>query len=138
MPAWGARPWHLIQESVRRIQRHWADCLHEGRDAATSGGDNLRTLTLVERAYESADAGRRCRWNAGMSAGPSAVAASGGIGRSSSSISPPAPRTDAAPSLALSKGALGPVAALEARRAKGMLLQAWHRDGISQLSFAMP
>ncbi|MGG5820003.1 Gfo/Idh/MocA family protein [Falsiroseomonas sp. HW251] len=58
VPAWGARPWHVIQDSVRRIQRHWVECLHERRPAATSGADNLRTLQLVELAYASAAAGR--------------------------------------------------------------------------------
>jgi predicted dehydrogenase len=58
VPAWGARPWHVIQDSVRRIQRHWVDCLEAGREAATSGADNLRTLQLVELAYASAAAGR--------------------------------------------------------------------------------
>ena len=58
VPAWGARPWHVIQDSVLRIQRHWVECLREGRAAATSGADNLRTLQLVELAYASAAAGR--------------------------------------------------------------------------------
>jgi predicted dehydrogenase len=58
VPAWGARPWHVIQDSVRSIQRHWVDCLRDGRPAATSGADNLRTLQLVELAYASAAAGR--------------------------------------------------------------------------------
>jgi predicted dehydrogenase len=57
VPAWGARPWHTIQDSVRAIQRHWVACLRDGREPDTSGADNLRTLALVERAYESAAAG---------------------------------------------------------------------------------
>ena len=58
VPSWGARPWHVIQDSVRRIQRHWVDCLVAGREPATSGRDNLRTLQLVELAYLSAETGR--------------------------------------------------------------------------------
>lgn len=58
VPAWGARPWHVIQDSVRRIQQHWVECLMSGREPATSGRDNLRTLQLVELAYASAEAGR--------------------------------------------------------------------------------
>ena len=58
VPNWGARPWHNIQDSVRAIQRHWIDCLRDGGTPDTSGADNLKTLALVERAYESAAAGR--------------------------------------------------------------------------------
>jgi predicted dehydrogenase len=48
---WASRPWHNIQESVVAIQRHWVDCLGSGREPATSGADNLKTLALVEAAY---------------------------------------------------------------------------------------
>ena len=58
VPSWGAKPWHVIQESVVNIQRHWVDCLRSGREPATSGRDNLRTLDLVMKAYESAKTGR--------------------------------------------------------------------------------
>jgi len=51
---WATRPWHNIQESVLAIQNHWIDCLRGGREAETSGRDNLKTLALVEAAYESA------------------------------------------------------------------------------------
>jgi predicted dehydrogenase len=46
---WASRPWHNIQESVQTIQRHWVDCLRSGKEPATSGRDNLKTLALVER-----------------------------------------------------------------------------------------
>ena len=52
--AWASRPWHNIQESVLAIQQHWVDCLKAGREPATSGRDNLKTLALVEAAYASA------------------------------------------------------------------------------------
>ncbi len=55
---WASRPWHNIQESVLNIQRHWAECLRTGGMPETSGSDNLRTLALVQAAYESAVAGR--------------------------------------------------------------------------------
>ncbi|MDE3174601.1 MAG: Gfo/Idh/MocA family oxidoreductase [Pseudomonadota bacterium] len=51
---WASRPWHNIQESVQAIQRHWIDCLREGREPETSGRDNFKTLALVEAAYASA------------------------------------------------------------------------------------
>jgi predicted dehydrogenase len=56
---WAERPWHNIQESVLAIERHFADCLREGREPETSGEDNLRTLALVEAAYASAADGGR-------------------------------------------------------------------------------
>ncbi|MCB2054798.1 MAG: Gfo/Idh/MocA family oxidoreductase [Geminicoccaceae bacterium] len=56
VPAWGGRPWHLIEDSVITIQRHWIDCLKTGREPATSGADNLKTLELVFAAYDSASA----------------------------------------------------------------------------------
>ncbi len=54
---WASRPWHGVQESVRNTQRHWLDCLREGRAPATSGADNLKTFALCEAAYASAATG---------------------------------------------------------------------------------
>ena len=51
---WASKPWHNIQESVRTIQEHFINCLHEGCEPETSGHDNLQTLSLVEAAYLSA------------------------------------------------------------------------------------
>jgi predicted dehydrogenase len=56
--AWAERPWHNVQESVFNIQRHWVDCFTRGAEPATSGRDNLKTLALVEAAYESAATGK--------------------------------------------------------------------------------
>lgn len=53
---WAQRPWFNIQDSVLNIQAHWLDCLRHEREPQTSGRDNLRTLALVEAAYESAGA----------------------------------------------------------------------------------
>lgn len=58
VPSWGAKPWHVIQDSVINIQRDWLECLRSGREPATSGADNLRTLDLVFKAYESAASGQ--------------------------------------------------------------------------------
>jgi len=58
VPSWGERPWHVIQDSVVNIQRHWAECLRSGTEPATSGADNLKTLVLAFRAYESAERGQ--------------------------------------------------------------------------------
>lgn len=55
---WASRPWHNVQESVQRIQQHWVECLRSGNTPATSGGDNLKTLALVEAAYLAAKLGR--------------------------------------------------------------------------------
>ncbi|MCZ0963824.1 Gfo/Idh/MocA family protein [Paracoccus benzoatiresistens] len=51
---WAERPWHNIQKSVQLIQQHFVDCLRSGMQPETSGHDNLKTLALVEAAYQSA------------------------------------------------------------------------------------
>ena len=55
---WTVRPWHVVQDSVLNIQRHWVECLSRGGEPATSGEDNLRTLKLVFAAYQSAEQGK--------------------------------------------------------------------------------
>jgi len=55
---WAERPWHNIQESVLLIQKHWVDCLTNGKRPSTSGRDNLGTYALVEGAYQSAATGQ--------------------------------------------------------------------------------
>ena len=52
--AWAERPWHNIQDSVLSIEQHLVDCLKHGGETATSGADNLKTLALVDAAYDSA------------------------------------------------------------------------------------
>ena len=54
---WTERPWHVVQDSVLNIQRHWIECLATGKEPATSGADNLRTLKLVIAAYQAAASG---------------------------------------------------------------------------------
>jgi len=58
VPHWGERPWHVIQDSVVNIERHWLECLAGRAAPAPSGSDNLRTLDLVFAAYESAASGQ--------------------------------------------------------------------------------
>jgi D-apiose dehydrogenase len=55
---WTSKPWHVAQESVRTTCAHMLASIRAGRDAETSGVDNLRTFALVEAAYESAASGR--------------------------------------------------------------------------------
>lgn len=52
---WAEKPWHNIQESVQTIQQHFVDCINSGVQPETSGADNLKTLALVEAAYQSAE-----------------------------------------------------------------------------------
>jgi predicted dehydrogenase len=59
--AWLSPPAEVIQDSVVHTQAHWVECLRAGRDAETSGADNLRTLELVFGAYASAASGEPYR-----------------------------------------------------------------------------
>jgi len=58
VPRWGEKPWHAVQDSVRSTQAHWIDCLRSGAEPRPSGADNLRTLDLVFKAYDSAASGQ--------------------------------------------------------------------------------
>jgi len=51
---WSAKPWHGLQESVLNAQLHWVEAMRAGRDAETSGADNLKTYALVMACYDSA------------------------------------------------------------------------------------
>jgi predicted dehydrogenase len=51
---WTFEPWHMAQESVLHTQRAIINAWRHGRDAETSGVDNLKTFALAEAAYESA------------------------------------------------------------------------------------
>ena len=52
---WTAQPWHTLQESVLTTQRRIIGAWQQGREAETSGIDNLRTYALVEAAYKAAE-----------------------------------------------------------------------------------
>jgi predicted dehydrogenase len=54
-PAWTTKPWHVVQESVLNLQRHWVSAWLGGTEPETSGADNLRTYGLVMAAYDSAE-----------------------------------------------------------------------------------
>jgi predicted dehydrogenase len=54
---WASKPWHGLQESVLNAQRHWVEAFRAGRDAETSGADNLKTYALVMACYDSARSG---------------------------------------------------------------------------------
>jgi len=58
---WMAPPWHIIEESVFRTCAHMLEALRAGRDADTSGRDNLKTFAVCEAAYRSAATGRAVR-----------------------------------------------------------------------------
>ena len=55
---WTADPWHIAQESVLLTQRGIMAAWKAGRDADTSGADNLRTFAVAEAAYAAAASGR--------------------------------------------------------------------------------
>lgn len=55
---WAKPPWHMIEESVYKTCAHFLAALKAGREAATSGRDNLKTYAICEAAYESAATGR--------------------------------------------------------------------------------
>jgi predicted dehydrogenase len=59
VPAWGEKPWHAVQDSVRSFERHALDVLRGRAAPQPSGADNLRTLALCLAAYESPRTGRR-------------------------------------------------------------------------------
>ncbi|GAB5376029.1 MAG: Gfo/Idh/MocA family oxidoreductase [Acuticoccus sp.] len=52
---WAEKPWHVVQDSVLAIQQDFVRCLEEGREPATSGRDNLKTYSLVDAVYRSAE-----------------------------------------------------------------------------------
>ncbi|WGV16588.1 Gfo/Idh/MocA family protein [Fuscovulum ytuae] len=56
-PTWGARPWHLIQESVLAFQRQAVAALEGRGGMEPSGAHNLGTLELVLAAIRAADEG---------------------------------------------------------------------------------
>lgn len=56
---WTAQPWHTLQESVLTTQRSILRAWNAGRDAETSGIDNLKTFALVEAANKAAETGCR-------------------------------------------------------------------------------
>lgn len=53
-PAWGEKPWHVIQDSVIAFERHVIDVLDGKAEPQPSGAHNLWTLAMSLAAYEAA------------------------------------------------------------------------------------
>lgn len=56
-PAWGARPWHAVQDSVAAFEAHVVEVLAGRTEPQPSGRHNLDTLALTLAAYRSAARG---------------------------------------------------------------------------------
>ena len=56
---WTSVPWNAIQDSVVTIQKHWIDCLRNGREPETSGAQTLKLLDVTLGAYASLESGGR-------------------------------------------------------------------------------
>jgi predicted dehydrogenase len=59
VPAWGAKPWHVIQDSVAALIRHTVAVMQGTEAPAPSGAFTLNTVALVQAAYIAAAEGRR-------------------------------------------------------------------------------
>jgi predicted dehydrogenase len=57
-PAWGERPWHVVQGSVAAFEQHVVEVLRGTAEPQPSGAHNLETLAMALAAYRSADTGR--------------------------------------------------------------------------------
>ncbi len=57
-PDWGAKPWHLIQDSVVAFQAHVVAVLEGRAEAAPSGAHNLGTLGLTLAAIRAGRTGQ--------------------------------------------------------------------------------
>jgi predicted dehydrogenase len=61
VPEWGAKPWHLVQESVGAFQSHVLEALAGRAAPQPSGAHNLATLALGLAAIEAARSGTTVR-----------------------------------------------------------------------------
>jgi len=57
VPAWGAKPWHAVQDSVTNFEQHVVDVLEGRAEPQPSGAHNLQTLAMVIASYRSAETG---------------------------------------------------------------------------------
>ncbi|SDB37298.1 Gfo/Idh/MocA family protein [Bauldia litoralis] len=57
VPAWGEKPWHGVQDSVRAFQAHVVAVLDGEAEPQPSGAHNLETLALALAAAKSARSG---------------------------------------------------------------------------------
>ncbi len=53
VPAWGEKPWHIIQDSVLAFNRHVIEVLDGRATPQPSGADNLKTLRMALSAYDA-------------------------------------------------------------------------------------
>ena len=58
LPAWGERPWHAVQDSVRALEAHAVEVLEGRADPQPSGAHNLETLAVTLAAIRSARTGQ--------------------------------------------------------------------------------
>lgn len=58
VPAWGARPWHGIQDSVVAFCAHAVSVMQGRAEGQPTGAHNLRTLAMALACYDSAASGR--------------------------------------------------------------------------------
>jgi D-apiose dehydrogenase len=56
-PAWGEKPWHLVQDSVLAFQQHVVEVIAGEAKAQPSGAHNLETLALTLAAISSSKTG---------------------------------------------------------------------------------
>jgi D-apiose dehydrogenase len=61
VPAWGARPWHLVQDSVAAFERHVVEVLDGRAEPQPSGRHNLATLAVTLAASRAARRGETVR-----------------------------------------------------------------------------
>lgn len=54
VPAWGARPWHIVQDSVSAFEAHVVDVLDGRAEPRPSGRHNLETLAITLACYRAA------------------------------------------------------------------------------------
>jgi predicted dehydrogenase len=57
VPSWGAKPWHMVQDSVAAFEAHVVDVLRGDAEPQPSGRHNLGTLAVTFAAYRSAARG---------------------------------------------------------------------------------
>ncbi len=54
VPAWGARPWHVVQDFVAAFEAHVVEVLKGTAEPQPSGRHNLETLAIALARYRSA------------------------------------------------------------------------------------
>jgi predicted dehydrogenase len=58
VPAWGAKPWHIVQDSVIALQAHALAVMAGQAAPEPSGAHNLQTLAVTLAAIHAAETGR--------------------------------------------------------------------------------